>query len=141
VLKKEFHGLLLIAIFVMAAPAFAYQNGMPGWQPYLPPPANFYSGHPGWMGYPASPRFFYPQRSYANNWYRPFNFQRPWGKVNGAMAPDGSFWININFGGNVRDLQYLMTLMQLSTTMQMGAEQAPVLQENFSNGRNTLWPL
>jgi len=141
VLKKGFPGFLLLTITLMAAPAFAFQPGAPGWRPYSPPPANFYRGNPGWMGYPASPRDYYPQRPFVNDWPRPFRYQGPWGKVNGAMAPDGSFWINFSFGGSFQDLQYLMTMMQMSSNFQMGIEQAPMVPEDFSNRRNKLWPL
>ena len=129
----------------MMPSAYAYYPGGPGWWPYQPPRTNFYPGFPGsgWTTSPVSPRYFYPQRYPVNNWYRPFNFQRPWGKVNGAMGPDGSFWINFSFGGNYRDLQYLMTLMSLSANMQMGSgqTQTPVIPDDFSNGRDTIWPL
>lgn len=141
-IKKVCNGFLLITMLLMASSASAYQYVAPGWRPFLPPYANFPPGYPGWTGYqPVAPHFFYPRRPYVNSWYRPFSYQRPWGTVNGAMAPDGSFWINFRFGGNYRDLEYLMTLMQLSANMQMGNDHAPVMPDDFSSNRNTLWPL
>jgi len=48
-----------------------------------------------------------------------FGYNGPWGNMNGGINPDGSFWVNIRFGGSYQDLQALIAVMQMSGAMQI----------------------
>lgn len=48
-----------------------------------------------------------------------YGYNGPWGNMNGGINPDGSFWVNIRFGGSYQDLQTMITVMQMSGALQM----------------------
>ena len=126
--------LLVLLLFLAVTPAsdvLAYYPYNPWARPF---PVEPYRGYmpgfnrpayvPAWPAYYSARPFLY------SPWHRTFNYQRPWGSINGRVTADGNFWINIRFGGNYRDLQYLMTLMQMSANMQMQLDDTqPILPE------------
>jgi len=120
---------------IMAA---GYQSVSPWMGPFSRP---FYPGNAGqyyyFPYYQAWPGYYPVGRS--NPWrYSPMsgvsNYRGPWGNMRGGIAPDGTFWVNIHFGGSYNDLRTLFTLMQLSGGMQMNSGSrrypAPVMAIN-----------
>ncbi len=131
---------LLAALFftVTMTQAVAYYPNAPWGVPYNPG-AGF--GPAFNNPYPRAPGYFRGIPYAGNPWQRQFAYQRPWGKVNGGMTPDGTFWINIHFGGNYRDLQYLMSIMQMSGALQMNMDGQSHSPLDFSSRQDDLWPL
>lgn len=83
-----------------------------------------------WYSYSAPGQYvpsFNPYSYVISPWQRgaipfgrsPFGYNGPWGNMNGGINPDGSFWVNIRFGGSYQDLQALIAVMQMSGAMQM----------------------
>ena len=93
-------GLLFSASAMAWYPQPGYSQVFPGTSPY--------SYMTPWQS-----RYTYP---WAGSFY---GYRGPWGNMNGGINPDGSFWINIRFGGTYQDLQTLIALMQMSASMRM----------------------
>jgi len=112
--------LLLLVVGLIQSDAMAYyQPGYYNSAPYHP--GRFYPAwryNPYYAAAPWAGRYagYYP-------WYRVRSHQGPWGNLTGGIAPDGSFWVNIKFGGRSEDWQTLLTLMQMSAAMRMNTDQ------------------
>ena len=134
-----------MSLLITAVPgteALAYYPYNPWSRPFQAEP---YGGYmPGFNGPAIAQRWpgYYPARPFFSSpRYRTFNYQRPWGNIHGRVSTDGSFWVNIRFGGHYSDLQYLMGLMQMSGNMQMQLDDLqPVLPEPDIN-QDDQWPM
>ncbi len=112
--------VLLLLTAVPGADVLAYYPYNPWIRPFQSVPYQGYmSGYYGPVYAPRWPAYRVARPDFPSPWYRTFNYQRPWGTINGRVSADGNFWVNIRFGGNYRDLQYLLGLMQMSANMQM----------------------
>lgn len=137
--SRRLTGLFVaIVFFAGMAQAQAFYPNAPWGAPYYPGAAY---GPAFNYPYPQTPGYFSGLPYAGAPWQRQFAYQRPWGRVNGGMTPDGTFWINIHFGGNYRDLQYLMSIMRMSGAMQMDMGGQSQLPLDFSRGQDELWPM
>ena len=137
--------LIVVSLFLSVVPGaevLAYYPYNAWSTPFQAMPYRGYA--PGFYGPAYAPPRpgYYPLRPFAPPpGYRTFNYQRPWGSIHGRVSADGNFWINMRFGGNYRDLQYLMGLMQMSGNAQMQLDnlQSGLPEPGFS--QNDQWPM
>ncbi len=134
--------LIVMSLLLTAgADALAFYPYNPWGQPFPAAP------YPGYMpGYgqayaPHWPMYNQPRPYFNSPMYRTFNYQRPWGSIHGRVSANGNFWVNVRLGGNYRDLQYLMGLMQMSTNMQMQLDNAQPVIPDQGIFNNDQWPL